>query len=346
LFPTSTLTKLEDAILFIKIWFVHGSMNLFLITTQQQKETQKYKMNRSTTITTSWILPIVLMVMMIMIQSINSKCAFTTLNDYRNDTMGGNPPQIYNGEGFRLTDDYYAKLMKQCPHILPGTPVCCNNSQVDVLLKNMLRIEITMWHCPACMNNFKRMWCDFTCREDQGEFIDVNELYPAPYNSYIQSVKFNVNGNWSEQLWNSCKDNQLGAGPVKKQFANVKLMLEGLLKADPPKPMVYFNFGEVENMEFGFKTTVAPCEGSCMCEYCEASCSSGKKIVPDFTCRIGTTSCMKFGLILLGICLALLVFALSIVGTQRLLSLWIKRDKQVQVVYHQTTETSSLLVRQ
>jgi Niemann-Pick C1 protein len=255
--------------------------------------------------------------------------------------MGGNPPSPYDGEPFVINDQLYEQLGKHCKGITLGSPVCCNTTQVEKLLKNLMRIDITMWHCPSCMNNFKQMWCEFTCSPNQGDFVIVNELYPPPFQDFVAAVDFKIDPGWMDRFWNSCKDNVLGAAPLRKTYRNGEFMLQGLVDSDKPKPMVKFNFVDSPNPLPGlrFNGTLQPCEVGCMCTYCEGACHGGKQIQPDFTCKIGTMPCLMFGMIVLAVSSFLFLLAVVAGVVQRI----VKWYSLIEIIPKSDPEKSALL---
>jgi len=273
----------------------------------------------------------------------HQKCAFTARTDYTNSSMGGNPPSPYDGEPFVISDDLYVQLSKHCNYIPHGSPVCCNTTQVDKMLKNLMRIDLTFWHCPSCLNNFKQMWCDFTCSPNQGDFVKVKELYPAPYDDYVSSVYFKMDPDWTQQFWDSCKDNVMGI-PLRKMFANGELMLQGLVDTDKPKPMIQFNFLDSPDVQPGgrYNRTVQPCDVGCMCTYCEAACHNGKQIQPDFTCKIGKISCLAFGMIIFATCSVLFLLAVFAGAAQRIFK-WYSKVEAIPNNTASSDEQSRLL---
>lgn len=262
--------------------------------------------------------------------------------------MGGYPPSPYNGEPFILEDQYYTNLAKHCKNIPRSSPVCCNVTQADKLLKNLMRIDITMWHCPSCMNNFKQMWCDFTCGPNQGDFVTVKDLYPAPFNQYVSGVSFKMDPKWTTDFWDSCKDNVMGSAPLRKTYMSGEYMLQGLIDTDKPKPMVTFNFEDSPQPLPGgrYNRTVQSCDVGCMCTYCEAACHSGRQIQPDFTCRIGRLSCQNFGMVILSICIALFMLAVLAGASHRIVR-WYVRIEPIptssRVLGGMSSEKSGLL---
>ncbi|EKX55271.1 hypothetical protein GUITHDRAFT_99052 [Guillardia theta CCMP2712] len=95
--------------------------------------------------------------------------------------------------------------------------------------------------CPACWQNFKRFWCEFTCSSTQGNFIQVEDAspcstddWPEPNNakngamagcggtvsavrniSTIQTVRVLVDRGYAERLYRSCKDVTVAASGQK-----------------------------------------------------------------------------------------------------------------------------------
>lgn len=103
------------------------------------------------------------------------------------------PPQSYQG------------LMDSCPHFVedfgpdPSTwQVCCDADQVYIAFRStktkacqVMRFQINdivenfilpqglLQRCPACYYNFRKNFCDLTCRPDQSAFLDpVVKTYP------------------------------------------------------------------------------------------------------------------------------------------------------------------------
>jgi hypothetical protein len=50
------------------------------------------------------------------------------------------------------------------------------------------------------------------------DFVEVNSLYPAPFDKYVQSVNFRVDYTWMGSFWDNCKDNLMGAAPIRYVF--------------------------------------------------------------------------------------------------------------------------------
>ena len=73
------------------------------------------------------------------------------------------------------------RLKYYCPHFVEDFGpdedewlVCCNSDQVNDIKANFdLPIEL-LGRCPACLYNFRKNFCDLTCRADHSLFINVS----------------------------------------------------------------------------------------------------------------------------------------------------------------------------
>ena len=119
--------------------------------------------------------------------------------------------------------------------------VCCSEDQLDTLSEQLAMAEGMLASCPACWQNFKRFWCQFTCSSTQGNFIQIENAspcstddWPEPNNakngamagcggtvsaerniSTIQTVRVLVDRGYAERLYRSCKDVTVAASGQK-----------------------------------------------------------------------------------------------------------------------------------
>jgi hypothetical protein len=132
-----------------------------------------------------------------------------TAPGYYNETTKSFPC-VPHSDPFVLPDSFAEKLISICDEYKKDDLVCCNTTQVDTMVKNFQKIDISLWHCPACMTSFKRLWCDFTCNKNQADFVGVLEMQQAPYEKFIQRVYYEVSPPYEYNFWMSCKNNKLG----------------------------------------------------------------------------------------------------------------------------------------
>jgi Niemann-Pick C1 protein len=119
-------------------------------------------------------------------------------------------PCIPHSDPFLLPPDVAKQLHEICDEYPIDQPVCCNSTQVAQMIKNFRKIDLSLWHCHACMVSFKRLWCDFTCSSHQADFVGVLEMQQPPYEQFIQRVYYDVSAPFERNFWSSCKNNKLG----------------------------------------------------------------------------------------------------------------------------------------
>jgi Niemann-Pick C1 protein len=182
-----------------------------------------------------------------------------------------------------------------CDNLNVDGPVCCNTTQIDKMTENFFLIDVSLYRCRACVLNFKRLWCSFTCSPDQSEFVTIKDYWPAPWDAYVKTVLFDISMDFQNAFWDSCKDNVMGTVTVKNQYPTVRDFLRDLVSQKKSNPTVEFSFKDDST---GLKEDLVPCEQMCYCAYCSAACNSKPPLNPDYTCRIGTLACWMFATIL------------------------------------------------
>lgn len=106
----------------------------------------------------------------------------------------------------------------------------------------------SFWRCPACVLNMKKMWCDFTCNNQQDTFVSIAAMNPIPkYKDYIAQVDFYLSSDFQNDLWANCKDDKMAAQPVKEQYPNVQAFLQGLIQKSTPNPNITYVFQKLDD---------------------------------------------------------------------------------------------------
>ncbi|EFC42825.1 predicted protein [Naegleria gruberi] len=168
-----------------------------------------------------------------------------TSNGFENGT--NNFPTVKNSVPFYLDPQASSSLGTICPHLV-GQKVCCNSTQVSTMVSRFTLLDATFWRCIACVLNLKKMWCDFTCSNQQGHFLTIESMYETPkYAQYIKEVNFYVSLDFQNQIWESCKDVKLGQLPVKDTYANVRAYLQGMVNLAVPNPNIQYIFQTSES---------------------------------------------------------------------------------------------------
>ena len=106
------------------------------------------------------------------------------------DYAGNDPSKIhflnchYTGPAKPATDEMLEILAETCPHLYEdGQPqdLCCSKRQLNDLKTNFVTPQqIIEPVCPTCYYNFKKNFCDLTCRPDQSKFVRVDHTIEGP----------------------------------------------------------------------------------------------------------------------------------------------------------------------
>lgn len=106
-------------------------------------------------------------------------------------------------------------LVSVCGTDFADGPVCCTGPQVESLKANLDQAEPLLSSCPACRNNFRALFCTFTCSGDQAQFLDVSAtqktLGGEDGNIAVKSVEYYVADRFRTAFYDSCKDVKFGA---------------------------------------------------------------------------------------------------------------------------------------
>ncbi|CAG8567305.1 3051_t:CDS:2, partial [Acaulospora colombiana] len=102
-------------------------------------------------------------------------------------------------------------LIEVCGAEFADTPVCCTQAQVEALRDNVQQVEPLISSCPACRNNFRTFFCDFTCSPFQSSFVNVTSTQTtSSQQTAIKSVDFFAGETFSSGFYDSCKDVKYG----------------------------------------------------------------------------------------------------------------------------------------
>jgi Niemann-Pick C1 protein len=86
----------------------------------------------------------------------------------------------YDGPAKQLPDEFGKLLDDACPHLrqdLEGDlRLCCSPQQLNDLKNNFLMASAFLGRCPTCMYNFRKNFCDMTCRPDQSLFLKASYI--------------------------------------------------------------------------------------------------------------------------------------------------------------------------
>ncbi|PWZ00682.1 multidrug efflux transporter AcrB transmembrane domain-containing protein [Testicularia cyperi] len=112
--------------------------------------------------------------------------------------------------------DFRRLLVDTCGSDYNEGPVCCTQDQVESLSANLQQAEALISSCPACRNNFRALFCSFTCSPNQSQFLDVSQTQTVTgsdgkENEAVKTVEFFIEESWKQAFFDSCKDVKFGA---------------------------------------------------------------------------------------------------------------------------------------
>ncbi|GAA6000492.1 sphingolipid transporter [Rhodotorula paludigena] len=132
----------------------------------------------------------------------------------RKGAFGGEIPCPDNGPATAHDDDalYTATLAQVCGDDF-STTTCCTQGQIETLQASLAQAEPLIASCPACRNNFRRFYCEFTCSPDQSLFLAVTATQTLPSSSRkaVASVDMSVSDRFGAGFFDSCKGVKFGA---------------------------------------------------------------------------------------------------------------------------------------
>jgi Niemann-Pick C1 protein len=94
---------------------------------------------------------------------------------------------LYEGEAKPATSEDISRLLQECPHFAEDFPpaeqgwvTCCSSDQITDIAVNFDIPEGILNRCPSCLANFRKNFCDLTCRPDQSKYLNVSKTYENP----------------------------------------------------------------------------------------------------------------------------------------------------------------------
>lgn len=110
---------------------------------------------------------------------------------------------------------YYDKLYDTCPHLFPNYPedkkpaLCCSGKQIGEILKNFEVPFALLERCPACLENFKKIFCSFTCDPNQADFVVVTKSEEdEEVGLVISEVGYYMAEEFANEAFDSCQNVQ------------------------------------------------------------------------------------------------------------------------------------------
>lgn len=145
-------------------------------------------------------------------------CAFRDTCGKKN-LFGRDLPCPYDGAPVEPNDKFRTLLVDVCGADFAKVPTCCTVEQVKVLRDNLQQVEPLISSCPACRNNFRSFFCDFTCSPYQGSFVNVTSTQQTTSKqTAIKSVDFFASEKFARGFYDSCKDVKFGPSGYAMDF--------------------------------------------------------------------------------------------------------------------------------
>lgn len=191
--------------------------------------------------------------------------------------------------------------------------VCCTYNQLSTLSDRLQQAAPLIASCPACINNFRSFYCDFTCSPDQSTFLSVTATQKTTEGKdAVKEVDYEVSSDFKQGFYDSCKDVQFGAtngfamdligGGATNASGFLKYM--GDLRPGLGSP---FQINFPDNDDSAYRRAPLSCSDAedinarCACADCPSVCPSLPYIAPPSTrqCHVGAVSCLTFSLLII-----------------------------------------------
>ncbi len=94
---------------------------------------------------------------------------------------------LYEGAAKEASSKDVRILEQVCPHLARelrspqgSIKLCCDTAQLLDIESSFQLPDNLMGRCPACLANFRKNFCDLTCRPDQSKFANITKRINAP----------------------------------------------------------------------------------------------------------------------------------------------------------------------
>merc|ERR1719264_1271763 len=125
---------------------------------------------------------------------------------------------LYEGPPKRAPAADVDKMRGVCPHLVEefadadgNLDLCCDSEQIGDMEENFNLPEAVLARCPTCLANFRKNFCDMTCRPDQSRFVNASrtvkaEDFKGKLVEMVEEVTYFVHEDFAEETFKSCKD--------------------------------------------------------------------------------------------------------------------------------------------
>ncbi|GJJ07483.1 hypothetical protein Clacol_001685 [Clathrus columnatus] len=257
----------------------------------------------------------------------------------RKGWLGQSLPCPYNGPPTKPdTDELKQLLSSVCGPLFEDVPVCCTLEQVETLQASLIQAEGLISPCPACRNNFRSFYCQFTCSPDQGTFLNVSATQQTSEGlEAVKSVDFFVGGPFGNDFFDSCKNVKYGAsngfamdligGGAKDYRSFLKFMGDEKPLGSP----FQINYPESAPPEYTmFNPLARHCSDNdpsshCSCTDCPTSCPALPHVPSPYSqpsCQVGSVTCLSF------ILLSTYILAIFVIIAGYFINIFVRRRRE------------------
>ena len=189
--------------------------------------------------------------------------------------------------------------------------VCCTQDQLETLRDKMQQAAPLIASCPACINNFRSFYCDFTCSPDQSTFLEIASTQKTTSGKHaVKEVDYLVSDEFKQGFYDSCKNVQFGAtnGFAMDLIGGGARDASGFLKyMGDERPGLGSPFQiSFPQKETGYDRRPLSCadndiNAKCACVDCPSTCPSLPYLPPldGKTCTVGSVTCLTFSLLII-----------------------------------------------
>lgn len=219
--------------------------------------------------------------------------------------------------------------------------VCCTIEQISTLKENLKKADALISSCPACLKNFRNLFCQFTCSSNQSTFIDVTKTAKSIDKGLkvVTELEYFIDEEFAQGFYDSCKNikfgatngfalDLLGGGATNyKEFLKFLGDEKPLLGGSPFQIDFKYNDSN-ETLPSGMEylnTKVYNCSDpiyKCSCSDCPDKCPTLDKVSYS-QCKVGYLPCFSFAVIM--VYLGLGVISLAFLS-------WANRSRRVQLL--------------
>lgn len=264
--------------------------------------------------------------------------------------FGSELPCVNYTRAIKPSLDAIKLLNEVCGSDFPTDLVCCSESQIMDLGKNLKKAAPIISSCPACKKNFQNFFCDFTCSPNQSAFVNITNsgISSDKGKEIVTGLTLYINPGFASRFYNSCKDVKFSAtngyamdliGGGARNFKEFLKFLgdeKPLLGGSPFQINYEYEISDAAEKQ-GLRlaeTHMRPCddrEYGCSCSDCPTSCPE----LPKFKgfngrCRVGKLPCFSLIVICLWTTIVVLIGAYHVYLMKLKKNAWTELEREFE----------------